>query len=174
MEALTIISAMASIIGAYIAYDQASKAKSSADEAKRVRAQMVDHRQASELSNIQSSCKKALDSMKKYGPAFTPSRLAGINNNLTDSFDAQVFSQRDGTDVQDFIYLLKEHREYFGNKKPNEADEFCDVLTPLLENFSGALSPEDRKKYGKQIATNLSSISAAIKKRLDNKREKIR
>lgn len=162
MEALAIISAIASIIGALIAGKQATKAKSSANEAKRVRAQMVDHRQASELSKIQISCKKALDSMKKYGPASIPSSLPEINN------------QNDGADVQEFIYLLKEHREYFGNKKSNGADEFCDVLTPLLEEFSRSSSPEGYQKYGKQIAMNLSSISAAIKKRLDNKRDKIR
>lgn len=157
MEALTIISAIASIIGAWIAYKQASKAKDSADEAKKVRAQLIDHRHASELSKIQASCRIALESMKMYGPAFTSSSLQGIND------------QNEGPKVQDLIFLLKEHREHFGNKKPNEADEFCDIVIPLLEDLSKSLTEDDRKKYGKQIVARLSSFTSIIKKRLEKK-----
>ena len=161
MYIITIIGAIASIIGAGFACWEASKAKGSADDAKRVRTQLIDHRKASELTNIQASCKRALESMKKYGPASTPYSLLGND------------SQKDGNDVQDFIFLLKLERAHFGPKNPNEADEFCDVLIPLLEDFSNSSLPEDYIKYGKLIVINLSSITAAIKKRLDSKREAV-
>jgi len=54
-------------------------------------------------------------------------------------------------------------------KKPNEADEFCDIVTPLLEDLSKSLTEEDRKKYGKQIVARLSSFTSVIKKRLESK-----
>jgi hypothetical protein len=158
---LTIIGTLASIVGAWISWNQASKAKDAAQEAKRIRTQLVDKRKTSELSKIQVSCKKALDSMFKYGPASTPTSLAG-NSTEKDSFD-----------VQEFILLIKEHATHFGNKTPNEADEFCKVLTPLLESFANSSAIEDQMKYGKQLVANLSSISATIKKRLDNKCETI-
>jgi len=161
MDALTIISAIASIIGAYIAIKHASKAKGAAEEAKRVRKQLIDHRKASELSKIQASCKKALNSMMKYGPASTPSSLAGIS------------TQNDSFDVQEFIILTKEHRAYFGDTRFNKADEFCRVLTSLLDDFAQASTPDDQRKYGKQLITHLSSINAYIKKLLDSKRETV-
>jgi hypothetical protein len=157
MVYITIISAIASIFGACCAWRQANKAKDSAEEAKRARSQMIDHRKTSELSIIQASCKKALNTMKKYGPASSPSHFTG------------AISENDSKDVQDFIFLLKEHRAYFGNKSRNEADEFCDALTPLLVKFSSSSSSEDLQNYGKLIVTHLSSITAAIKKHLDRK-----
>lgn len=159
MNIIAIIGAIASIIGAYFAFWQASKAKDSASEAKRARSQLIDNRKASELTIIQASCKTALNSTKKYA-LITP-YLDGAS------------PVNDSKDVQDFIFLLKEHRAYFGNKNPNEADEFCNALTPLLENFSKSSSPDEYQIYGKQIVTHLSSITATIKKRLDSKRDKI-
>ncbi|MCK5270229.1 MAG: hypothetical protein KAJ46_05560 [Sedimentisphaerales bacterium] len=161
MDIITTIGAIASIIGAGASWRQASKARSAADEAKRVRAQLIDHRKTSELAIIQASCKNALNSMKKYGPAFTKDCSAGAS------------PIGDSKDVQEFIFLLKEHRAYFGNRNPNEADEFCNALTPLLEDFSKSSSVEDHQRYGKQIVTHLSSIAASIKKRLDSKLDKI-
>ena len=161
MYIITIIGAIASIIGAGFAYWQASKAKGSADEAKSVRAQLIDHRKASELSKIQASCKKALNSMTKYGAASTASSLDGID------------TQNDSFNVQEFIILTKEHRAYFGNKRVNKADEFCNALTPLLDDFAQASTPDNQRKYGKQLVTHLSSINADIKKLLDSKRETV-
>lgn len=158
---LTIVGTIASIVGAWISWNQASKAKDAAQEVKRVRTQLIDQRKTSELSKIQASCRKALDSMVKYGPASTPTGLAG-NSTAKDSFD-----------VQEFILLIKEHSTHFGNKTPNEADEFCNILMPLLESFANSSAIEDQMKYGKQLVANLSSISATIKKRLDSKCETV-
>ena len=155
---LTIIGTIASIIGALVSIIYASKAK---DAAKRIRAQLIDQRKTSEISKIQASCKKALGSMVKYGPACTPTSLSGIS------------TEKDSFDVQEFILLIREHRTHFDNKTLNEADEFCNVLIPLLESFANSSTTEDQQKFGKQIVMNLSSISATIKKRLDSRRETV-
>jgi hypothetical protein len=161
MSILTVIGTVASIIGAWVSVKYASKATDAAKEAKRIRAQLIDQRKTSELSKIQASCKKALDSMVKYGPASTPTSLAGIS------------TKKDSFDVQEFILLIKEHRTHFDNKTLNEADKFCNVLIPLLESFANSSTIENQQKFGKQIVMNLSSISATIKKRLDSRCETV-
>jgi hypothetical protein len=84
----------------------------------------------------------------------------------------QISTKNDSFDVQEFILILKEHREYFG-KTSNEADEFCNILTPLLDNFAQSSTPEDMRMYGKQLITHLSTIAEIIKRLLDGKCEVI-
>ena len=161
MSILTVIGTVASIIGAWVSVKYASKASDAAKEAKRIKSQLIDQRKVSELTKLQVSCKRAQNSMAKYGPASTQAGLAG-NSTANDS-----------RDVQDFILLLKENRSHFGNKTPNEADDFCSVLTPLLDSFAQSSAPNDQRDNGKQIVIHLSSFAAAIKTRLDSKREAV-
>jgi hypothetical protein len=162
MSVLSWAGTLASIGGAGISIWQASQSRSAADEAIRIRAQLVDHREASELAHVQTVCKKAQKSMEKYGPGSVPSSLVGIS------------PDSDAADVQEFIVCLKEQRAHFGATRSNEADQFCDVLTPLLDKFAQANSPELLREHGKQIVVHLSSIAAAIKRQLDGKRETVR
>jgi hypothetical protein len=155
---LTIIGTLASIVGAWISWNQASKAKDAANEVKRIRIQMIDQRKTSELSRIQASCKKALDSITKYGPAST---LISLSGNST---------VKDSSDVQEFMTILKEHTTHFSDKTVND---FFNVLTPILESFANSSAAEDQQKYGKQLWTHLSTMSSTIKKRLDSKIETI-
>jgi hypothetical protein len=151
---------LASLGGAGVSLWQASQARTAASEAIRIRSQLVDHRKASELAHVQAVCKKAQKSMEKYGPGSVPSSLTGISPHY------------DAADVQEFVVCLKEQRAHFGTQRSsNEADQFCNVLTPLLDKFAQATSPELLREHGKQIVVHLSSISAAIKKQLDGKRE---
>ena len=159
MVALTIIGTIASIVGAWISISYALKAKDAAEESKRIKSQLVSQRKTSELSKLEVSCKQALNSMMKYGPASTPASLAGIN------------TQKDSFDVQNFIVLLREHRLYFGDTRFNKADVFCRDITALLDDFAQSSTSDDQRKYGKQLFTCLSSISAAIKRLLDRMRE---
>lgn len=76
---LTILSAVASLLGAGIAIWHASKAKSAAREADSVKQQILDKRQTSELSKIQVSCRKAQNVMAKYGPASSLNSLSGVD-----------------------------------------------------------------------------------------------
>lgn len=159
---ITIIGTFASVGGAGISIHQARKSKNAADEAKKVRAQLIDHRKTSELAQLQTVCKRAQKSMEKYGPASSPSSLAGIS------------PQKDAEDVQEFILNLKENSSYFGFKKPNEADEFCETLSPILSEFSQSSDPRELKEVGTQVLTHLSSMTSIIKRQLDTKKEKTR
>lgn len=100
--------------------------------------------------------------MEKYGPGSVPSSLTGIEPGT------------DARDVQEFIMNIREHRAYFGNKSPNEADEFCNVITPLLDTFAQANDSQGLRDNGKQIVVHLANMAAIIKRHLDAKRETYR
>jgi len=158
---LTVIGTVASLGGAGVSIWQASQSKKAAEEAKRVQAQLINQRKASELAQVQAICKKAQKSMEKYGPGSVPDSLTGVSPG------------KDAADVQDFLILLKEHRAHFGTKQHNQADEFCDTLTPLLDSFAQARSNESLRENGKLIVIHLGTFAAAIKKQIESKREKV-
>lgn len=162
MEGLTWIGTVVSIIGAGISIWQAIKSKSAATEACRIRSLLIDHRETSELSQIQASCRKAQKSMEKYGPGSVADNLHGIS------------PANDARDVQEFVLYLREQRDHFGRNPPNEVDNLCDLLLPLLDEFAQAADPMMLRDKGKQIVIHLSGFSSVIKLRLDQKREAIR
>lgn len=162
MLALAWIGTLASIGGAGISAWQARQSRAAANEAVRIRAQLIDYRKTSELAHVQAVCKKAQKSMEKYGPGSVPSSLSGVSPG------------NDAANVQDFIVCLKEQRAHFGATHTNEADQFCDVLIPLLDKFAQADTPEALRECGKLIVMHLSSMSASIKRQLDDKRESVR
>ncbi|MGH1460741.1 MAG: hypothetical protein ACRBB6_01775 [Neptuniibacter sp.] len=161
MSVLTVVGTVASIGGAWVSIHQAGKSRTAAEEAKKVHAQLVDHRKTSDLAHVQSLCKKAQKSMEKYGPGSVPSSLVGIEPG------------NDARDVQEFIMTIREHRAYFGNKSPNEADEFCNIVTPLLDDFSQK-TDQGLREIGKQIVVHLANMAAIIKRHLDAKKETYR
>lgn len=162
MAQLTWLGTIASIVGAGISFWQSVRARSAADEAVRVKTQLVDHREASELTQLQTSCKKAQKSMEKYGPGSTPASLVGISH------------EKDAADLQEFIICFGELRGHFGQGSPNQADIFCKALTPLLDDFAQSNSNIEMRQKGKVIVIQLSTIAAAIKRQLDVKRETLR
>ena len=162
MEVLTWLGTILSVIGAGISIWQAIRSNSAADEARRIRSLLIDHRETSELSLIQASCRKAQKSMDKYGPGSAAHNLHGIS------------SANDARDVQEFVFCLQEQRAHFGETQPNQVDNFCNVLVPLLDEFAQAYDPNLLREKGKQIVLQLSEFSAVIKLHLDRKRETIR
>lgn len=160
MTWLTIFGTIASIGGAGISIWQARVSKNAAKEAKKVRAELIDHRKASELTQIQTTCRKAQKSMEKYGPGSTPSSLIGVSRG------------KDAQDVQEFVLLLMENRDYFGNKKPNIADEFCYKINLLLDRFAQSQDVEARE-HGLEILLSIGNMASIIKKLLDAKRDEL-
>lgn len=149
------------MMGAGISIWQAFRSKSAATEARRIRSLLIDHRETSELSIIQASCRKAQKSMEKYGPGSAAHSLNGIS------------PENDARDVQEFILCLREQRAHFGETYPNQVDILCDVLVPLLDGFAQTYDPILLRDKGMQIVLQLSEFSAVIKLHLDRKREAI-
>lgn len=161
MSWTAIIGTIASIGGAGVSIWQARNSRNAAEESKLVRAQLIDHRKASELAQLQAVCKRAQKSMEKYGPGSVPSSLTGIS------------PENDAHDVQEFMLLINENRSHFGSKNPNEADEFCEKLRPVLNDFAQASESTDLRRYGTQVLLHLSNMTPIIKKHLEAKRETV-
>jgi hypothetical protein len=158
---LTIVGTLASLLGAGIAIWQSVKAKASANEAERIKNQIFGYRATSELSQLQAGCKKAQNSMSKYGPGSPSSSLKGVE------------PENDARDVQEFLLLVKEYREYFKERRRNQADSLCDAINPLLKDFSDETNPQKQKDLGTQILFLVSDFTSVIKKLVDSKIQKI-
>lgn len=159
--AITIIGSIASIIGAIISLFQASRSKNSAEEAEKVKNHLISHRVSNELVTIQASCKQAVTSMEKYGPAATSSSLQGVNH------------QRDAKDVQDFLQAIAENREHFEHGTENDADRMCTELNPVLDQFSQAQTAVQLKEEGKKIYLSLLNFLSIMKRSIDRNREDV-
>lgn len=160
MTLFTIIGTIATIAGAIISLWQAKVSQNAAKDARKIRSELIDYRKTSELAQIQATCRKAQKSMEKYGPGSTPSSLIGVS------------PEKDAQDVQEFVLLLMENRAYFGNRTPNDADDFCENATHLLDRFVQAQDAEVRE-FGSQILLSISNMASVIKKLLDSKREEL-
>lgn len=155
MDWWTIIGTLASSLGAVIAIWQAAKAKKSAEEAERIKNQIVRHRATSELSQLQALCRKAQNAMVKYGPASSSSSLQGVDRG------------KDAQEVQEFILFVKEHREYFGQTSKNQADILCDSINVLLNDFTEETLPLKQKELGTKILRRISDFTSVIKTKVD-------
>jgi hypothetical protein len=154
---LSIIGTVTSIASAGIAVQQARLSRSSADIALQARNELIAKRETAELSQLQAMCKQAQRAMEKYGPGSVPSSLTGIS------------PEDDAKKVQEFMLLITEMKAYFGNNSPNEADEFLRNLGPLLDSFARSSEPKDLRQHGTLILISLSTMTAVIKKYLDNR-----
>lgn len=158
---LTIIGTLASLLGAGIAIWQSIQAKAFASQAERIKNQLIGYRATSELSQLQAGCKKAQNSMAKYGPGSPSSGLKGVE------------PENDARDVQEFLLLVKEYREYFKERKRNQADALCEAINPLLKNFSDETNPLKQKELGTEILFHISDFTSVIKKLVDSKVQKL-
>lgn len=156
-EFLTILGTLASLVGMAISIYQAKKAKSAADEATLIKTQLIKHRETSELSQVQALCRKAQNAMAKYGPGSGLNSLKGIKH------------QNDSQEVQEFMFFIKEHREYFDDENKNKADLIYDsILNPLAE-FSTAKDTHKIKELGNDILLKINEFTPIIKKMVDYK-----
>ena len=160
MSWLYIIGAVASVGGACVSIWQAIRSKTAADEASRVRTQLVGHRKTSEFSKLQAECKKAQNAIEKYGPGSVPEKLYGVSPEI------------DAGEVRNFMLLVTEHRGLFGVQAPNSVDKFYDDLAPILDKFSQSADKVDLlHEFGKQVLSHLNGMSSVIKDYLDRERE---
>jgi hypothetical protein len=160
MDNITIIGTLASLLGAAISVWQAMRSRNAASEAIRIKNQLIGNQSVANLAKLQACCGRAQFAMRKYGPASKADSLTNLKG-------APV--EHDAMEVQDLISQLKEHRDYFGNNSPNEADELSEKLTKCLIIFSQAEDENALRNNGISIVTNLNSVASVIKSLVDKK-----
>jgi len=131
------------VIAAGVAIWQAFQAKRAASEAVRMRDEIVSNQEMTGLARMQQICRKAIDSLKKYGPAATTRSLSGID------------PERDAADVQDLLAFVQEHATILKGKT---GVEFCKTMQPLLQTFANSLSERDLQKHGLAVYQQLQNF----------------
>lgn len=155
---ITVVGTAASIYGAVISIGQASAAKNSADEAKRVRGQIVNQRKTSDLAELKVHCEKTIKCMEKYGPSSASTSLNGIN------------IETDANEVQNLILEANKCKAAF---EKGDVDVFVAKITPFLESFVDENKYENIKSNGKAILMETSNFLSIVRGALDTKRENI-
>lgn len=161
----TISGTAVSLASAAFSLWQAWRARRDASKAEVVLAQLVDHREASELAQLYSSCRKAQKSIEKYGPGAVPSTLVGVDHS------------RDAADVQEALVSVSESAVVLGAGGGEIVREFVEVLTPLLQTFARAgdtatLDLAMLQQSGTEMLGHVATVSATIKRKLEQKRER--
>lgn len=156
---ISIISGFASLIGAGIAIWQARNAIKAAEFVEKIKNRLEDQRVSNELSKLYYSIKDVRKVLSKYGPAANEISLRGTD------------SHKDAQELQNFLSLLREHRNTFKNENKEEIDSFCDDLSSLTEKLVDAKDFENMREVGTNILNRLDNFTAKIKT-LINKKEK--
>lgn len=151
MDTLSVLGSIASILGAIWAWKEATSSKKSANQAKKIKDQLISHRKTSELVELQSLLNTAILAFKKYGVTNSTS-LMGSNHNS----DAQL--------SLDFIHKLKEFREYFEAKSGNVADNLYDEINAELARFKNVNNSQKISTHGTSILNSLVSFSPLLKR----------
>lgn len=160
MDILTffyIVGTIASIGGAIISIQQARNSTNAAKKAKEMRDQFLAFQKSSDLAELQASFRKALKSMEKFGPSTNRASLKGIS------------AFKEAQDVQEFMALLKQDRDFFANGDQNNADSSCEKLSTALMVFAQSQSEDGLLKNGTDLYLILLDISPTIKTLVDAK-----
>lgn len=160
MDVWTLIGTIASIIGAIISFNEAGKAKKSADIARNVKEHIVEHRNVKELSQMHMATQKLLKILAKYGVSSDDIGLKGIN------------FKNDSQDIQEYIFFMKDNKFLFSFEENNEVDILCEKLNLLLTDFVNE-DKSIKKIKACEIIVILNEFSPIIKKKLYEKSESI-
>ncbi len=155
---VTIIGTIASLFGAYIAFNEAKKAKSSAEKAEEMRNAIATEQRKISLSELLTETKKIMTVTIKMATSANPEKkLSGLNY------------QKSIDQVRKYIDVLKENSHYISYEKRKEVEqEYTTIETKLVEL---AKETNQIKKYeiGDDIHKSMGELVKIIKPELDIK-----
>ena len=157
MEILIVIAgSIASVVGAAFSVWFALKAKTSSEVARDAVGRIIQKDLIAVLSSIEAQGRRALSAMKKYGPGVRPTSLSGIDHG------------EDGQEAQEFLQVMKEHKDLFESKIEEEITILCEELEDSLSNFSNEDDLIEIKRLGHKmwsiIGDQLSQIRKVIRR----------
>lgn len=161
MESLvSIIGSIASIGAAIWAWYEASDSKKSANKARTIKNELIDHRELAELANVHNETHRILKIVSKVGPSCTPSGIRGVKG-------AEIAKE-----VEEYSRFINEHGSHFHNFFDNQARELCEGLRPLIEHLAAAKSFDEKRSAGTQIYDLINTFLPEAKNSADRKKEK--
>lgn len=158
MDWLSIIGSVASIGGAIWAWKEAVKSSKSATKAEQIKAQMINQRKTSELSELKPLVLDATDSVKRYSTTMVSS-LIGAD---------ETTKETEAAKIQTLLNKIVEFSDYFPE---NFANQFFETSHNSLQKFLEANSPGDSKKHGMDLHKQMVDFSSVLRKNLTEKKE---
>ena len=154
MEIFTILTGLASVIGAIIAILESKKAKKYSEIANDAKNEILDKKNTGEISRVYSETKNIIKELRKIGPTATPEKIIGINSN-------EIASR-----VSEYSSLLNEHKSIFKDQKKIES--LCRKLKTPITILAKSKVEQDIIEQGRKIYELINNYLSDIKKELDN------
>ncbi|MBZ0102831.1 MAG: hypothetical protein K8I65_11780 [Thermoanaerobaculia bacterium] len=146
---ITVLGTVASFRGAWVSIRESRKAAMAATEAERARMGILQHRQARELSELQSLFRRAANAMAKYGPGGGIETLIGAN------------SQQDAREVLSLLLVMGEWGCRLTSEHDVQTEDNVQEALRLLESFDSCTA-EDRRPTGSQLLLSVNALGALL------------
>jgi hypothetical protein len=156
---LSILGSLTSIGAAIWAAVEARRSSRAATRSETMRNEIVHRRRLIEVSHIHAETKRILAVASEVGPTTNAKLLRGVDN-------AKIARQ-----VEEYARSLLDQSGHFSDVFGNEARALCERLRPDIEALAEAVTPEDKKRYGKSIYYNISAFMPIAKGLADEQRE---
>lgn len=148
----TFVGTIASLYGAYLAWDQASKAKKYSEIAKVVENNIKHHRITGDISRIKESIEVLILNMKVYGPGGDKEKFIFT--------DHKINAER----VQDLTLKIEESLHSFSLKERAEIETLKnDINTELINFNSENISADLMRASGSKILGKVSMLNSKFK-----------
>lgn len=152
MDWATFIGTAASLYGAYVAWEQAKKAKGYSEIARSIEKRIKRHRLTGEISRIKESIEVLILNMKVYGP--------GGNQTKFNFTDHKSNAER----AQDLTLKIEENLHSFTTKERSEIETLKnDINTELIIFNSGTITDNEIKESGSKILSKVSMLNSKFK-----------
>lgn len=143
MDILSIVGSVASLWGAWYAWNQAKKSEFSASLAEVIKKQLIHHRDIESISKLEPLSKISITKMRKYSVQRID-ELSGVS------------PQTDADHVQEYINEIYALSDYFPDRK---VEILYNKVNALIQKFVGTNKDDERKKLGNDIHNELVAFS---------------
>lgn len=160
-DLFSIVASIASIIAASIAVIGAKSSKTSLNETRKVRDELVRRRGIAELSKLYGETGRILRVVAEVGPTCNSKSLRGKD------------PRRIAEQVQEYSQLMNEHRSHFDEPLTNLAKDLCDSLRGNIEALAVASDANSIKEAGKVMYHLIDAFHPEMKRYVDGERERL-
>lgn len=160
MDWLSVVGSIASIAAALWAWYEAIRSRRFANDAEKIRSQIVSQRKTSELSELRPLVSNALEHIKPYSTTMASS-LIGVD---------KADREKHAAHVQTLLNKIFELEEYFS---AGFSRDFYDTTHASLQSFLSAETADDLKKFGMQLNRQIVDFSSVLRKLLNERRESV-
>jgi len=148
MDIISVVGSLASLWGAWYAWNQAKKSELAAAFSQRIKSQLIHHRDIENLSQLEPLYKKSITKMRKYAVQ-SINELSGLS------------PQVDADHVQEYISEVYALSDLFPG---NKSEHLYKKVNALIQKFVNTNQNQERKELGNEIHNELVAFSLVFNK----------